>query len=78
MLLMDLMWSDDERETFVCPIEVRQEDRFILGPSTPSHEDLSWEARCLGNNLSSLSDGLHTVKARITDDLYPRDTSSEE
>ena len=67
---MDLMWSEHEGEVVLGLVEVRDEYRFVFGPSTSCDEELtSVERLHLWYLLGSSGDGLDTVEAGI-----PRDT----
>ena len=67
---MDLVRSEHESEVVLGLVEVRDEDRFVFGPSTSCYEESpSVERLHLWYLLGCPSDGLDTVEAGI-----PRDT----
>ena len=70
MLLMYLVWCNDQLEVLRCPIEIGKQYLFIFWPSAPSHKDSPFETGSLRDVFSLFSNLKDSIKACI-----PRDTN---
>ena len=70
MLLVYLVWCDDQLEVLRRPIEIGKEYLFILGPSASSHKDPPFETGSLRDVFSLFSNLKNSIEACI-----PRDTN---